>query len=147
MVRLYSAPGRIIAILHWLRKLDRVICVYSGVIRTHIRLKQALAEAHGSDGPVQITYNNFLTLDVPAAHAVVAAVGLAPNANPNDGTDLSMPAQGVPRTGTVDPNTGLKREGRTGFGNLKGGPDEIKSGVTVNVYFSASECACVARHQ
>ncbi|KAI0279213.1 hypothetical protein BGY98DRAFT_933367 [Russula aff. rugulosa BPL654] len=87
-------------------KLDRVICIYSGVIRTHISLKQALAEAHGSDGPVQITYNNFLTLDVPAAHAVVAAVGLAPNANPNDGTDLSMPAQGVART--VDPNTGLR---------------------------------------
>ncbi|KAF8500891.1 alcohol oxidase [Russula emetica] len=69
--------------------------------------KQALAEFHGSDGPVQITYNNFLTdIDVPAAHAVVAAAGLAPNANPDDGTDLSMPAQGVART--VDPNTGLR---------------------------------------
>src|SRR6266446_3144013 len=50
--------------------------------------KQALAEVHGSGGPVQITYNNFLTdLDVPPAHAVVAAAGLAPNANPDDGTD------------------------------------------------------------
>ncbi len=69
--------------------------------------KQGLAEAHGSGGPVQITYNNFLTdLDVPAAHAVVAAAGLAPNANPDDGIDLSMPAQGVART--VDPNTGLR---------------------------------------
>jgi choline dehydrogenase-like flavoprotein len=69
--------------------------------------KQALAEVHGSDGPVQITYNNFLTdLDVPAAHAVVAAAGLAPNPNPDDGTDLCMPAQGVART--VDPNTGLR---------------------------------------
>jgi choline dehydrogenase-like flavoprotein len=69
--------------------------------------KQALAEVHGSDGPVQITYNNFLTdLDVPAAHAVVAAAGLAPNPNPDDGTNLSMPAQGVART--VDPNTGLR---------------------------------------
>jgi choline dehydrogenase-like flavoprotein len=69
--------------------------------------KQALADVHGSDGPVQITYNNFLTdLDVPAAHAVAAAAGLAPNPNPDDGTDLSMPAQGVART--VDPNTGLR---------------------------------------
>ena len=69
--------------------------------------KQALAEVHGSGGPVQITYNNFLTdLDVPAAHAVVAAAGIAPNANPDDGTDLSMPAQGVART--VDPDTGLR---------------------------------------
>jgi choline dehydrogenase-like flavoprotein len=69
--------------------------------------KQALAEFHGSGGPVQITYNNFLTdLDVPAAHAVVAASGIVPNANPDDGMDLSMPAQGVART--VDPNTGLR---------------------------------------
>ncbi|KAH9986609.1 hypothetical protein BJV77DRAFT_53486 [Russula vinacea] len=69
--------------------------------------KQALAEVHGLGGPVQITYNNFLTdLDVPAAHSVVAASGIVPNANPDDGTDLSMPAQGVART--VDPNTGLR---------------------------------------
>jgi choline dehydrogenase-like flavoprotein len=69
--------------------------------------KQALAEVHGSSGPIQITYNNFLTdLDVPAAHAVVAAAGIAPNANPDDGTDLSMPAQGVART--VDRSTGLR---------------------------------------
>lgn len=45
-------------------------------------------------------------LDVPAAHAVVAAAGIAPNANPDDGNDLSMPAQGVART--VDPRTGLR---------------------------------------
>jgi choline dehydrogenase-like flavoprotein len=69
--------------------------------------KQALATVHGSSGPMQITYNNFLTgLDVPAAHALVAAAGIAPNANPDDGTDLSMPAQGVART--VDPHTGLR---------------------------------------
>jgi choline dehydrogenase-like flavoprotein len=69
--------------------------------------KQALGEVHGSGGPVQITYNNFLTdLDVPAAHAVVAAAGIPPNANPDDGTDLSMPAQGVART--VDRDTGLR---------------------------------------
>jgi choline dehydrogenase-like flavoprotein len=69
--------------------------------------KRALAEVHGLGGPVQISYNNFLTdLDVPAAHAVVASAGIAPNANPDDGTDLSMPAQGVART--VDPSTGLR---------------------------------------
>jgi choline dehydrogenase-like flavoprotein len=69
--------------------------------------KQALAEVHGSRGPMQITYNNFLTdLDVPAAHALVGAAGIAPNANPDDGTDLSMPAQGVART--VDAHTGLR---------------------------------------
>ena len=69
--------------------------------------KQALAEFHGSGGPVEITYNNFLTdLDIPAAHAVVAASGIVPNGNPDDGMDLSMPAQGVART--VDPNTGLR---------------------------------------
>ncbi|KAH9980184.1 alcohol oxidase [Lactifluus volemus] len=69
--------------------------------------KQALAEAHGTRGPMQITYNNFLTdLDVPAAHALVCAAGIAPNANPDDGTDLSMPAQGVART--VDAHTGLR---------------------------------------
>ena len=69
--------------------------------------KQALAEVHGSSGPMQISYNNFLTdLDVPAAHALVAAAGIAPNANPDDGTDLSMPAQGVART--VDPHSGLR---------------------------------------
>jgi choline dehydrogenase-like flavoprotein len=69
--------------------------------------KEALAGVHGLGGPIQITYNNFLTdLDVPAAHAVIAAAGIAPNANPDDGTDLSMPAQGVART--VDPNTGLR---------------------------------------
>jgi choline dehydrogenase-like flavoprotein len=56
---------------------------------------------------MQISYNNFLTdLDVPAAHALVAAAGIAPNANPDDGTDLSMPAQGVART--VDPHSGLR---------------------------------------
>ncbi len=69
--------------------------------------KRSLGEVHGFGGPVQISYNNFLTdLDVPAAHAVVAAAGLAPNANPDDGTDFSMPAQGVART--VDPRTGLR---------------------------------------
>ncbi|KAI9443307.1 alcohol oxidase [Lactarius indigo] len=69
--------------------------------------KQSLEGVHGLGGPVQITYNNFLTdLDVPAAHAVVAAAGIAPNANPDDGNDLSMPAQGVART--VDPRTGLR---------------------------------------
>ena len=69
--------------------------------------EQSLGDVHGLGGPIQITYNNFLTdLDVPAAHAVVAAAGIAPNANPDDGTDLSMPAQGVART--VDPRTGLR---------------------------------------
>ncbi|KAI0304334.1 hypothetical protein B0F90DRAFT_1815682 [Multifurca ochricompacta] len=69
--------------------------------------KQGLAKVHGSGGPVQITYNNFLTdLDVPAAHAVIAASRIAPNANPDDGIDLSMPAQGVART--VDPRSGLR---------------------------------------
>jgi len=69
--------------------------------------KQGLADVHGPGGPVQITYNNFLTdLDVPAAHALVAAAGIAPNANPDDGTDLSIPAQGVART--VDSQSGLR---------------------------------------
>ena len=69
--------------------------------------KRSLEGVHGHGGPVEITYNNFLTdLDVPAAHAIVAAAGIAPNANPDDGNDLSMPAQGVART--VDPRTGLR---------------------------------------
>ncbi|KAN0125467.1 hypothetical protein V8E53_015437 [Lactarius tabidus] len=69
--------------------------------------KRSLEGVHGLGGPVQITYNNFLTdLDVPAAHAIVAAAGIAPNSNPDDGNDLSMPAQGVART--VDPRTGLR---------------------------------------
>ena len=69
--------------------------------------KQALAGVYGLGGHVQINYNGFLTdLDVPVAHAVVAAAGIVPNANPDDGTDLSMPAQVVART--VDPNTGLR---------------------------------------
>ena len=69
--------------------------------------KQALAGVYGSGGHVQINYNSFLTdLDVPVAHAVVAAAGIVPNANPDDGTDLFMPAQVVART--VDPNTGLR---------------------------------------
>ena len=69
--------------------------------------KRSLEGVHGLGGPVEITYNNFLTdLDVPAAHAIVAAAGIAPNANPDDGNDLSMPAQGVART--VDPRTGLR---------------------------------------
>ena len=69
--------------------------------------KQALAGVYGSGGHVQINYNSFLTnLDIPVAHVVVAAAGIVPNANPDDGTDLSMPAQVVART--VDPNTGLR---------------------------------------
>jgi choline dehydrogenase-like flavoprotein len=69
--------------------------------------KRSLEGVHGLGGPVEITYNNFLTdLDVPAAHAIVAAAGIAPNANPDDGNDLSMPAQGVART--VDLRTGLR---------------------------------------
>jgi choline dehydrogenase-like flavoprotein len=76
--------------------------------------KQGLAEVHGSRGPMQITYNNFLTdLDVPAAHALVCAAGIAPNANPDDGTDLSMPAQGVART--VDAHTGLRSYSASGY--------------------------------
>ncbi|KAH8998483.1 hypothetical protein EDB92DRAFT_2101002 [Lactarius akahatsu] len=43
----------------------------------------------------------FAGLDVPAAHVVFAAASIAPNANPDYGNDLSMPAQGVART--VDP--------------------------------------------
>ena len=66
--------------------------------------KQALAGVHGLGGPVHITYNNFLTdLDVLAVQSVVAAASIVPNANPDDGIDLSMPAQVVART--VDPNT------------------------------------------
>ena len=69
--------------------------------------KQALAGVHGLGGPVHITYNNFLTdLDVLAVQSVVATASIVPNANPDDGTDLSMPAQVVART--VDPNTGLR---------------------------------------
>ncbi|KAI0260709.1 hypothetical protein BC834DRAFT_504041 [Gloeopeniophorella convolvens] len=68
---------------------------------------RGLAGVHGLGGPVEITYNNFLTdLDVPAAHALVAAANIPPNPNPDDGIDLSMPAQGVART--VDPLTGLR---------------------------------------
>ncbi|KAH9042030.1 hypothetical protein EDB85DRAFT_1218084 [Lactarius pseudohatsudake] len=81
---------------------SRSFCVKSGALGAYFR-----PEAIPRGCSWAITYNNFLAdLDVPAAHAVVAAAGIAPNANPDDGDDLSMPAQGVART--VDPRTGLR---------------------------------------
>ena len=87
--------------------MDRPFCVYPALSEVNSARKQALAGVYGLGGHVQINYNSFLTdLDVPVAHAVVAAAGIVPNANPDDGIDLSMPAQVVART--VDPNTPLR---------------------------------------
>ncbi|KAI0248588.1 hypothetical protein BJV78DRAFT_1234674 [Lactifluus subvellereus] len=67
--------------------------------------KQALSEVHGSSGPMQVSYNNFLTdLDV-LRHRT--------QRKPDDGTDLSMPAQGVART--VDSHTGLRSHSASAY--------------------------------
>lgn len=62
----------------------------------------AVAAFHGTEGPVSVTYNTYLTdLDAPAAQAAVAAARVPPNPNPDGGADASMPATGTARTVTT----------------------------------------------
>ena len=57
--------------------MDRPFCVYPALFEVNSAQKQALAGVYGLGGHVQINYNSFLTdLDVPVAHAVVAAAGI-----------------------------------------------------------------------
>ncbi|KAI0066979.1 alcohol oxidase [Artomyces pyxidatus] len=67
----------------------------------------ALGEMHGTEGPIEVSYNSWLTdLDAPAAQAAVAAARLQPNTNPDGGHDASMPATGTART--VGPVSGQR---------------------------------------
>ncbi|KAI0052741.1 GMC oxidoreductase [Auriscalpium vulgare] len=73
----------------------------------------AVAAFHGTEGPVSVTYNTYLTdLDAPAAQAAVKAAQVPPNSNPDGGADASMPATGTART--VTPN-GLRHHAAAAY--------------------------------
>ncbi|KAJ7439757.1 hypothetical protein FB451DRAFT_145380 [Mycena latifolia] len=69
-----------------------------------VNSSSSLADAHGKDGPVAVSYNNFLTsVDQPAAQAGIA-LGIKANLNPDLGDNLGFSSTAR----SVDPVKGIR---------------------------------------
>ncbi|THH10177.1 hypothetical protein EW146_g8451 [Bondarzewia mesenterica] len=66
----------------------------------------ALATSHGRDGPIAVSYNNWLSdLERPLVESA-ANLGITPNPNPDAGNSAGFPTAGTARC--VDPVTGKR---------------------------------------